>query len=119
LLTRIESTEGYKYGTPIMFVRKEDSNFLKNLYRFPCLNDNLTFDQALWGGKYIGYADIYSYNNDKKIFTMLENQFGVSLIRATNKERELVKQNSRYKKMNSYPEDSSIKIIDGILVVKF
>ena len=119
LLTRIESIEGYTPDMPIMFIGLDGSNFNKNLYKFPNINDKLTYDQTLWGGKYIGYADLYSYKNDKKIFKMIYNQFGVELIRATEEEREKVIKTKEYKKMGSYPENNSIKIIDGLLVVNF
>ena len=119
LLTRIENTKGYNYNMPVMFIGNDNSSFLKTLYNYPNTNDTLTYDQALWGGIYIGYADLYSFNNDKKIFKLLENQFGVSLIRANEEERKKVLNTKEYNKMNTYPEYESIKIIDGILVVKF
>lgn len=119
LLNKIESTEGYYYGIPIIFKGESNSNFYKELNTLPNTNDNITFDQSLWGGKYIGYADLYTYNNDKKIFTMINNEFGVYLNRATDEERDKIKDNIEYNNMKSYPEKDSIKIIDGILVVNF
>ena len=119
LLNKIESTEGYYYGIPIIFKGESNSNFYKELNTLPNTNDNITFDQSLWGGKYIGYADLYTYNNDKKILTMINNEFGVYLNRATDEERDKIKDNIEYNNMKSYPEKDSIKIIDGILVVNF
>lgn len=119
LLNKIESTEGYYYGIPIIFKGESNSNFYKELNTLPNTNDNITFDQSLWGGKYIGYADLYTYNNDKKIFRMINNEFGVYLNRATDEERDKIKDNIEYNNMKSYPEKDSIKIIDGILVVNF
>ena len=119
LLTRIENTEGYSSDTPIMFVGTEGSKFNKELYHFPNVNDKLTYDQTLWGGKYIGYADLYSYENDKKIFKMINHQFGIELIRASDEEREKVLKTKEYKKMGTYPNEDSIKIINDILVVNF
>ena len=119
LLNKIESTEGYYYGIPIIFKGESNSNFYKELNTLPNTNDKITFDQSLWGGKYIGYADLYTYNNDKKIFTMINNEFGVYLNRATDEERDKIKDNIEYNNMKSYPEKDSIKIIDGILVVNF
>ncbi len=119
LLNKIESTEGYYYGIPIIFKGESNSNFYKELNTLPNTNDNITFDQSLWGGKYIGYADLYTYNNDKKIFRMINNEFGVYLNRVTDEERDKIKDNIEYNNMKSYPEKDSIKIIDGILVVNF
>lgn len=119
LLNKIESTEGYYYGIPIIFKGESNSNFYKELNTLPNTNDNITFDQSLWGGKYIGYADLYIYNNDKKIFRMINNEFGVYLNRATDEERDKIKDNIEYNNMKSYPEKDSIKMIDGILVVNF
>ena len=119
LLNKIESTEGYYYGIPIVFKGESNSNFYKELNTLPNTNDNITFDQSLWGGKYIGYADLYTYNNDKKILTMINNEFGVYLNRATDEERDKIKDNIEYNNMKSYPEKDSIKIIDGILVINF
>ena len=119
LLNKIESTEGYYYGIPIILKGTINSSFYKELNNLPNTNDNITFDQSLWGGKYIGYEDLYTYNNDKKIFTMINNEFGVNLNRATDEERDKIKDNKEYNDMKSYPEKDSIKIIDGILVVNF
>ena len=119
LLTRIENTVGYTSETSVMFVGVEGSNFNKELYNFPNINDKLTYDQTLWGGKYIGYADLYSYKNDKKIFKMINYQFGINLIRASDEAREKIINTKEYKKMGTYPNNDSIKIIDGILVVNF
>ena len=57
--------------------------------------------------------------DDKKIFTMINNEFGVYLNRATDEERDKIKGSKEYNNMKSYPEKDSIKIIDGILVVNF
>lgn len=119
LLNKIESTEGYYYGIPIIFKGEINSNFYKDLNALPNTNDNITFDQSLWGGKYIGYEDLFTYNNDNKIFKMINNEFGVYLNRATDEERDKIKDNKEYNNMKSYPEKDSIKIIDGILVVNF
>ncbi len=119
LLNKIESTEGYYYGIPIIFKGEINSNFYKDLNALPNTNDNITFDQSLWGGKYIGYADLFTYNNDNKIFKMINNEFGVYLNRATDEERDKIKDNKESNNMKSYPEKDSIKIIDGILVVNF
>lgn len=119
LLNKIESTEGYYYGIPIIFKGEVNSNFYKELCTLPNTNDNITFDQSLWGGKYIGYLDLYTYSNDKKIFTMINNEFGVNLNRASDEQRDIIKNNKEYENMNSYPEKDSIKIINGILVVNF
>ena len=119
LLNKIESTEGYYYGIPIIFKGEINSNFYKELNTLPNTNDNITFDQSLWGGKYIGYADLFTYNNDNKIFKMINNEFGVYLNRATDEERDKIKDSKEYNDMKSYPEKNSIKIIDGILVVNF
>jgi len=119
LLNRIEGTKNYSYDMPVMFVGIENSTFVNNLYNEPYINDILTFDQALWGGKYIGYADLYSFKNDRKIFSMIENQFGVYLNRANDDERKTVKKSKEFKELKSYPSVDSIKIIEGVLVVGF
>lgn len=119
VLTRIESTENYNPNMPVMFIGVDGSNFNENLFYFPNINDKLTFDQTLWGGKYIGYADLYSFRNDKKIFKMFNHQFGIELKRASDEERVKVLTSDEYKKMGTYPEKDSIKVIEGILVVNF
>lgn len=119
LLTRIESTKEFNYDMPVMFVGNINNNFYNKLYEYPALNDTLTFDQSLWGGKYIGYTDLYTFKNDKKIFKMIENQFGVTLVRANDEQRNIVLSHKDYKNIGAYPEHDSIKIIEGILVVNF
>ena len=119
LLNRIEGTTGYTTNTPIMFIGIKNSSFEKELYQFPKMNDKLTYDQSFWGGKYIGYADLFEFNNDDKIFIMLENQFGIKLKKATKEQRESILKSDDIKNMSSYPSDNSVKIIKGVLVVTF
>ena len=101
-----------------MIVGIDGSEFHNELYKFENINDKLTFDQTLWGGKYIGYADLYSFRNDEKIFKMIKHQFGIDLKSATSKEREMIMNTPEYEKMSTYPSKESIKLINGVIVVK-
>jgi hypothetical protein len=50
---------------------------------------------------------------------MLENFYGLSLEVSNEEELEIIKQSKDYKEMSIWPSESSVKEIDGTVVIKF
>lgn len=103
LITRIQSTEGYKAEYPIAFINEfEKTNsidYVTTYYDYPITNPysaaivnsyNWKAFMSKWCGYYPTYADVSAYNNHPII-----------------------------EDMPTYPDDGSIRIIDGVIVVKF
>lgn len=117
LLTRIENTNGYTYDMPIMIVGEKESPFYQKLYDVSDWQKTVNYDQALWG-RFIGYEDLYYFNNDGKIFNYINNQLGFKLVRATDEQKEEILKMNEFMEMETWPSALSTKIINGILVIK-
>lgn len=118
LLSRIEATEGYDYDMPVMFVAGEkNSAFYNQLVDTSDWSDIVKYDQGLWW-QFIGCKDIYDFNYDAKIFLYIDSQLGIQLTRANDEQRSLVYNSKEFEQLKEWPSIESIKIINGILVVK-
>lgn len=117
LLARIESTEGYDYDMPIMITGLKDSKFYNMLFDLADWSQIINYDQGLWG-KFIGYADLYYFDNDAKIIKYINNQFGVQLISVSEEQRISLYKTVDYQNLKAWPSTESVKIIDDVLVIK-
>lgn len=106
LTTRIESCDGYQVGMPVVFMGTPgDSIFNADFYGpmggFPGTPDNL--------------PATYSYSE------YLRNITGAtfSYIDITNEHYDTLSENPTFQNMPTYPNEGSIQIIDGWVVVKF
>ena len=117
LLTRIESTEGYDYNMPVMITGSENSNFYNMLYNVEDWSGIVNYDQGLWG-RFIGYEDLYYFDSDAKIIKYINNQLGIQLVSVDEEQRTLVYKTTDYQNLKEWPSTESLKIIDGILVIK-
>lgn len=118
LLARIENTNGYDYTMPIIITGIKNSEFYKKLYDLDPWKDIVYYDQGLWGGRYIGYADLYYLENDDKIFELINNQLGFELVQATDEQKQEIIESNDFLEMDSWPSSKAIKIIEGVLVIK-
>ncbi len=102
LVTRIKSTEGYSPELPISFVGDfyDDESF-----------SNIWTETPFWYGGHMPEL-INCYSTDK----LMMNYLGYSYIPATEDEKKRAE--LKAKDMPNYPQDGSIKIIDGVIVVK-
>ena len=102
LVTRIKSTEGYSPELPISFVGDfyDDESF-----------SNIWTETPFWYGGHMPEL-INCYSMDK----LMMNSLGYSYIPATEDEKKRAE--LKAKDMPNYPQDGSIKIIDGVIVVK-
>ena len=109
LVTRIQSTKGYTDELPVLYVGEtiEDAAFDSSLYEnAPFMyGGNITstylinsYSRLCWGKCYLGYNP-----------PQLTDQ----------KEIDSFSNNAAVMAMPCYPDDGSIKIIDGVIVVKF
>ncbi|MCX4327871.1 MAG: hypothetical protein OSJ45_11335 [Lachnospiraceae bacterium] len=104
LYCRIESVEGYNENMPVIFVGKNitDAAYEENWWGI----------MPYYGGNFISKEQINLYSRDK----FIENYLGKAYSEVTEE------QYSQYKgeidQMDKYPNDKSIKVIDGSVFVK-
>ncbi len=109
LVTRIQSTEGYTDELPVLYVGEtiEDASFDSSLY------ENAPF---LYGGNITSTYLINSYSR----LCWIKCYLGYNPPQLTDqKEINSFSNNAAVMAMPCYPDDGSIKIIDGVIVVKF
>ncbi len=102
LITRIETTEGYTKDTPVLYIN--DRN--KNDESFP--------GETMFDPIYLPPYHRRSLINDFAWEQMMYVWCGFSPVKA-----QTVPDEKAIGEMPSYPDEGSIKMIDGILVVKF
>lgn len=117
LLARIEETPGFSYDMPVMIVGEEESEFYEMLYDITPWNDVINYDQALWG-RYVGYEDLYFFENDAKIIRIIGNTLGVDLQIASFDVKEKILETNEFENMEVWPSKDAVKIIDDVLVIK-
>jgi len=107
LLDRIEQTEGYYQGIPIAMVGVVGYN--------PYPVTDITLDVT---------AELTGLNGDTLLYTgenyevFMRNYLGASLNIMTPEEMGDIYFSQEYIEMESFPAESSVKIVDGIMYVK-
>lgn len=107
LLDRIEQTEGYYRGMPIAMVGVVGYN--------PYPVTDITLDVT---------SNMIGLNGDTLLYTgenykvFMQNYLGASLNIMTPEEMEYIYYSKEYINMESFPAESSVKIVDGIMYIK-
>lgn len=107
LLDRIEQTEGYYQGIPIAMVGVVGYN--------PYPVTDITLDVT---------SNMIGLNGDTLLYTgenyqvFMKNYLGATLNMMTPKEMEDIYYSQEYIEMESFPAESSVKIVDGIMYIK-
>jgi len=106
LITRIQSTEGYTQESKVLLTNTQHVKTLD-------LWEEYTTVQL---APYVDNPLKYSKKNKKRMEFYLQQWCGFDAVYVTEDE---LKDRKVLKKMPSFPEDGSIRVIDGIIVVKF
>ena len=106
LITRIQSTEGYTQDSKVLLTNTQHVKTLD-------LWEEYTAVQL---APYVDNPLKYSKKNKKRMEFYLQQWCGFDAVYVTEDE---LKDKKELKKMPSFPEDGSIRVIDGIIVVKF
>ncbi|MDE7270869.1 MAG: hypothetical protein K2N81_10405, partial [Acetatifactor sp.] len=107
LLDRIEQTEGYYQGIPIAMVGVVGYN--------PYPVTDITLDVT---------SNMIGLNGDTLLYTgenyqvFMKNYLGATLNMMTPEEMEDIYYSQEYIEMESFPAESSVKIVDGIMYIK-
>lgn len=116
VLSRVEETDGYRKKMPFMIASSD------SFYEDREKNNN-EFSPVILPGYDQGYAGyiglgIWSNSNVKPL-AISKNLFGLEFSGVDTNTRSHILHSSGYLEMNIYPEDGSVKIIDGVMVVNF
>lgn len=106
LITRIESIDGYTDELPVVYVNAFDKTPDKNLSQFWELNDACI----------LPYSSIGDHMNNYAWVRFMEVWCGFSPKTAAAEDFEGIPE---VEEMPAYPDDGSIKIVNGTIVVKF
>lgn len=103
MMTRMRAAKGYTTDAPVAFIGKvSDSSY-----------DNVWKDvPVLYGGNASIFVNRYSR------IRFFNHLLSYDYTEASAQQIEAIKNTKEFKKMSCYPNDNSIKMIDGILVVK-
>lgn len=104
MVTRMRSVENYTTDAPVAFIGKNISD--------PSYAEIWKKVNVIYGGNESSLINHYSRNRFMKVLLSYKYK------KADDSQIEILKDMKKVKEMNCYPNDNSIKMIDGILVVK-
>ena len=104
MVTRMRSTENYTTDAPVAFIGKNISD--------PSYAEIWKNVDVIYGGNESSLINHYSRNRFMKVLLSYKYK------KADDSQIEKLENMKEVKEMNCYPNDNSIKMIDGILVVK-
>lgn len=106
LITRIQSVEGYDSAMPVLYINRPDTARDESLHDFP------EFEHI----RLHPYFDYERAISDYSWQQFMERRFG---FRPYVLEDSPLKDSEEVRKMPAYPQDGSIRLIEGTIVVKF
>ncbi len=110
ILDRIETTEGYKRGMPILFTDiVTNEQFPVNVAYRPYTIDSLTCAKPFHPLELGGYADWTNY------FLLYQ---GESIVFCDLDLMPEIQATEEYQEMNAFPAQNSVKVINDVMVVK-
>ncbi len=107
LLDRMEETEGYYHGMPIAMIGVVGDDYLPSTDLTVGITDSL-----------IGVNGDYLFYTAENYRAFMEYYFGVTLELVPIDDMVEITQRPEYKALNTFPKESSMKVVDGILYIK-
>ncbi len=107
LVDRMEQTEGYYTGMPVAMIGVQNR---KNLPQTD-ITEAVT-------GNIIGMSGDYLIYTDTNYQAFLKNYLGVTIELVPDEEMERIYTTEEYQALNSFPEENSMKVVDGVLYIK-
>ena len=114
IVTQIEELDGYTIDTPVVFIGNFESPDYLNKDKAN-VDTNKIYDRS-WG--FIADWPVVWWGNQDSWKKLLYECEGVNMNVVGEEECKEVLQTKEYKEMGQYPEKDSIKMIDGIVVVR-
>lgn len=110
IMDRVENTEGYVFGMPILFGGiVGDYNFVRTSSLYEFIAEPIVRN-PVFHGTYSGAVG--TWTKFIKVF------LGLDIPSCSAEDYNRIVQSDEYKKMNNFPYGNSTKVIDGIMVVR-
>lgn len=111
VMDRIETNENYQKGMPIMFAGIIDKmNYPMDYKIYIMANGGVSDFPAFWN-TYLGSTSTWK--------NFLNNYLGMSINLCTSDEYKKIILTQEFKDMKTFPDRNSVKVINGVMVVKF
>lgn len=107
LLDRIEQTEGYYTGIPVAMVGVQNKEHFPETDITGAVTDNM-----------IGMNGDYLVYTAANYQSFIKNYLGVTLNMVSDEEVERAYFSEEYNELGSFPEENSMKVVDGVLYIK-
>lgn len=107
LADRMEQTEGYYTGMPVAMIGVQNKENLPETD----ITGGVTSNMIGMTGDYLIYTD-----NNYQAF--MKHYLGVTINLVTDEEMERIYATKEYQALNSFPQEGSMKVVDGILYIK-
>lgn len=107
MVDRMEQTEGYYSGIPVAMVGVQNKENLPTT--------DITLDVT---SNMIGMTGDYLVYTDTNYQSFMQNYLGVTINLVPDEEMERIYYTEEYQALNSFPENGSMKVVDGVLYIK-
>ena len=107
MLEQMEETEGYYHGMPIAMIGVVGDDYLPSTDLTVGITDSL-----------IGVNGDYLFYTAENYKLFMKYYFGVTLELVPIDDMVEITQTPEYKELNTFPKESSMKVVDNILYIK-
>ena len=107
MVDRMEQTEGYYTGMPVAMVGVQNRENLPETDITGMVTSNM-----------IGMTGDYLIYTDTNYQAFMKHYLGVTIDLVPDEEMERIYTTEEYQELNSFPEENSMKVVDGILYIK-
>lgn len=107
LADRMEQTKGYYAGMPVAMIGVQNKENLPETD----ITGSVTSNMIGMTGDYLIYTD-----NNYQAF--MKHYLGVTINLVADEEMERIYTTQEYQALNSFPQEGSMKVVDGILYIK-
>ena len=107
LADRMEQTEGYYTGMPVAIIGVQNKQNLPETDITGAVTGNMT-----------GMTGDYLIYTDTNYQAFMKHFLGVTINLVSDEEMERIYMTEEYQELNSFPQDGSMKVVDGVLYIK-
>lgn len=107
LADRMEQTEGYYTGMPVAMIGVQNKENLPETDITGTVTSNM-----------IGMSGDYLVYTDTNYQAFMKHYLGITINLVPDEEMERIYETKEYQELNSFPQEGSMKVVDGVLYIK-